>query len=463
MPFPLTADWFVEAEGVVAATAPVALWVQGGPGGSSMTGMWTENMGPFALDLDALDTDPPTLRRSQSPWTAAAHMLFWEAPAGVGFSYCDGGGKCPHYNDTTAAEDNAATICAWLELFPEFKGHPFYMIGESYAGVYIPTAALTLIDSGLCGGQLNLSGLMIGNGCTGTDAGTCSPGRHTFTIEHLYQQAMISQPTKASIDTLCADSMGLTMPSALCARALTRASDEAGAYNNYNVHDTCGPPTLTLADALCDAHGWGWACSHVGRDPPAGRSLGSIRRGYREHDISRRGPSRQRPAVQPAGQPTGTKPPRQPENYHCGGEDAMAAYLSRADVQAAAHVRPQPSWPGSDIEYSRSWPNLLVSPGYPDLIANPRLRVLIYSGDFDGQIPHCGTEEWTRGLGVPLASNTSYYRPWKLANGQVAGRVVYYSNDFAYATVAGAGHMVPTFKPTEGFELFRRFLAGGQY
>merc|ERR1712185_197609 len=109
---------------------------------------------------------------------------------------------------------------------------------------------------------------MIGNGCTGTDAGTCSPGRFTFTLEQLYQQAMVSEPTKAAIDTLCADSMGLTEPSVLCAQALAKASDEAGPYNHYNVHDTCGPPTRTLADAMCDALGAAWACNHVGRDAP---------------------------------------------------------------------------------------------------------------------------------------------------------------------------------------------------
>ena len=116
-----------------------------------------------------------------------------------------------------AAIDNAETICAWLDRFPEYKQHPFYIVGESYAGVYIPTVALQLRSAsfGMCGGQLDLKGLMIGNGCTGTDAGTCSPGRYTFTMEQLYQQGMVAQTTKAAIDTLCADSMGLTEPSVL--------------------------------------------------------------------------------------------------------------------------------------------------------------------------------------------------------------------------------------------------------
>lgn len=82
---------------------------------------------------------------------------------------------------------------------------------------------------------------------------------------------------------------------------------------------------------------------------------------------------------------------RAPENYQCGGTDALTAYLSHPLVQKAIHVTPagitkwgkhDPSW-----HYTRTYGNLLVE--MPAIIA--KYRVLIYSGDFDAQIPHTVT------------------------------------------------------------------------
>jgi hypothetical protein len=72
---PVSADWFVESERD-PQTDPVVLWVQGGPGGSSLDGMFTE-MGPFTLNLDSLDNSTagvPKLYKNQFAWTNIASM-----------------------------------------------------------------------------------------------------------------------------------------------------------------------------------------------------------------------------------------------------------------------------------------------------------------------------------------------------------------------------------------------------
>jgi hypothetical protein len=87
-----------------------------------------------------------------------------------------------------------------------------------------------------------------GAGCTGTDAGTCSPGRAVYTLEQLYLQSMISQKTHAAIGIACADSLAFTQANSECQRLLLLAGKEAGPYDNYNVHDTCGPWSALQAE-----------------------------------------------------------------------------------------------------------------------------------------------------------------------------------------------------------------------
>jgi hypothetical protein len=98
-----------------------------------------------------------------------------------------------------------------------------------------------------------------------------------------------------------------------------------------------------------------------------------------------------------------------------------------------------------------------------------KYRLLIYSGDSDGCVPHVGTEEWTAALGFPV---TQEWRPWvcdtsatgyNVSSGKAVGYVVQFggeSVDFRFATVMGAGHEVPTFKPIPAFAMIKRFQDG---
>lgn len=58
-------------------------------------------------------------------------------------------------------------------------------------------------------------------------------------------------------------------------------------------------------------------------------------------------------------------------------------------------------------------------------------------------MPFTGTRDWTAGLGLPIEFP---WRPWKLGR-QVAGHAVRYRAEgegpLTFATVMGAGHMVP--------------------
>ena len=70
--------WFVESQGNPASD-PVVLWLNGGPGCSSMEGFFAEH-GPLHLN------DDETISMNPWAWNMNANMIYMEAPIGVGFS-----------------------------------------------------------------------------------------------------------------------------------------------------------------------------------------------------------------------------------------------------------------------------------------------------------------------------------------------------------------------------------------
>jgi hypothetical protein len=84
-------------------------------------------------------------------------------------------------------------------------------------------------------------------------------------------------------------------------------------------------------------------------------------------------------------------------DYTCGAETAMDAWLAEPSVVAALHVTA--GTPG--MQYVKTATDLL--PLYSELIN--KHQILIYSGDTDGCVPYVGTEAWTRGLNYTVTND----------------------------------------------------------
>lgn len=67
-------------------------------------------------------------------------------------------------------------------------------------------------------------------------------------------------------------------------------------------------------------------------------------------------------------------------------------------------------------------------------------------------MPISDNQAWTSEFGMTVGGGIDEdWHPWFAdrpgAGSQVAGYVTYYKNNFAFATVSRAGHMVPEFDP----------------
>ncbi|KAL2936465.1 Serine carboxypeptidase-like 29 [Bienertia sinuspersici] len=73
--------WFIEAV-EDPSSKPLLLWLNGGPGCSSIALGEAEEIGPFHIQKDG-----KTLYLNPYSWNKVANILFLDSPAGVGFSY----------------------------------------------------------------------------------------------------------------------------------------------------------------------------------------------------------------------------------------------------------------------------------------------------------------------------------------------------------------------------------------
>ncbi|KAF5290217.1 hypothetical protein FQA39_LY14771 [Lamprigera yunnana] len=135
---------------------PVVLWLQGGPGATSLFGLFVEN-GPFIV------TPELKVKLRKYSWNHGHSVLYIDNPVGTGYSFTDIGGYSQ--NETAIGENLYEALLQFFQLFPELQRNPFYATGESYAGKYVPAVSYTIHQRNPTAQQkINLQGLVIGNG-----------------------------------------------------------------------------------------------------------------------------------------------------------------------------------------------------------------------------------------------------------------------------------------------------------
>ncbi|KAK8717100.1 hypothetical protein V6N13_044381 [Hibiscus sabdariffa] len=415
--------YFVECSANTDDLKPVTLWLNGGPGCSSLGfGAFMET-GPFQPGENG------TLTKNPFSWNIESHMLYLESPIGVGFSYSNTSNDYILWNDTQTAEDNYRFILKWLEEFPQFKECEFFIAGESYAGHYIPQLAALLVEHNKNPNNepVNLKAIAIGNPLLDLDISVLAG-------DYLWSHGAISDETLFLEKTVCNDSKYMheyvhSGWSKGCNDVFNRVADEVGVDVGFD----------DLLLPIC-------ASSNHAEQFRLKGQLGKI------HSAVSRRTKKGDPCL----------------------EGRVFTYLNRPDVQKALHANTTNlpfHWDFclGPLVYNEENLEINIIPLVSTLIKEG-LPVFLYSGDQDAKIPLTQTRIIANNIAkdlklVPLSKYGTWYEPWYKEQKQVGGWTQSFGKKgeaavLTYATVRGAAHEVPFTSPSQALTLFHSFLNG---
>ncbi|GMP48678.1 hypothetical protein CsSME_00015950 [Camellia sinensis var. sinensis] len=396
--------------------------------------------GPFNFEMGETKGSLPKLHLNPYSWSKVSNIIYLDSPAGVGFSYS--GNKSDYITgDLKTASDSHTFLLKWFELYPEFLSNPFFICGESYAGVYVPTLAYEVMK-GIDAGEkpvLNFKGYIVGNGVTDEEFDG------NALVPFAYGMGLISQDLFEEVTAECQGNY-YNPATDNCENKLAKVDKTVESLNIYNILEPCYHGTEILEMTTGNT-----------KLPLSFRKLGETERPLpvRKRMFGRAWPLRApvRDGIVP------TWPQLlQSNNVPCTDDEVATSWLNNEAVRKAIHAEQGSvagSWElctgrilfrhdaGSMIKYHKN----LTSKGY---------RALIFSGDHDMCVPYTGSEAWTRSVGYKIVDE---WRPWT-SNGQVAGFLQEYENNLTFLTIKGSGHTVPEYKPREALDFYSRWLMG---
>ncbi|XP_039138561.1 serine carboxypeptidase-like 7 [Dioscorea cayenensis subsp. rotundata] len=402
--------YFIESEGNPAQD-PLLLWLTGGPGCSAFSALIIQN-GPLKFKIvKYYNGSLPTLLYHPFSWIKVSNMIFLDSPVGTGFSfsnisetYVDG--------DVTSSLRVHKFIRNWLIDHPKFLSNPLYVGGDSYAGKVVPFIT-HLISQGIESGPpplLNLKGYLIGNPFTGEVIDV------NARVPYAHHMGIISDDIYKSTTLVCEGEDYANPTKARCAKKLQVVEKYFDEINEFHILEPKCP-----------------------RASPKPKNLSRERRFLKdEHKKFIVTPDV--PALE------------------CG---SYAYYLTgiwanHDVVREALHIQKGtvPEWIrcNQNLQYAYDLPSNVK---YQHKLTSQGYRALVYSGDHDLAVPHIGTQTWIRSLNYSI---TDDWRSW-FFGGQVAGYTRAYANNLTFATIKGAGHTGPEYKPRESLAMVKRWLS----
>jgi len=418
--------WFVESERNPASD-PVVLWLNGGPGCSSMTGLLAE-LGPWRTKYDGSG-----LEWFEHRWNKIANIIFMESPQCVGYSYADVE-PCTSTDNVTAA-DNHAALHSFFDKFPEYIDNDFFVTGESYAGVYVPTLSARLVDDP----TIKFKGFAVGNAVTDDEVMDNAYPYFAWARGLIGTDLWNDLMRECCVDNNPAQCQFYRSDSAQCRLLVNRVGQIQWriGLNPYDLYAECygGAP---------DARGV--------YQENGGRAVVMLPEG-----MNRALDDEYSKFVQSLSEVMNVT-----VRIPCSYTDDREIYLNRADVREALHIPPNVQYwlPCSNIGYVKQYVH--VRNEYHKVL-NSGHRVLVYSGDLDMACDHLGSMWFVESLGHEVVTPfKQWFYPDEMGYRQIAGFVTQYDT-MNFVSFKGAGHFVPTDSPLAAFNMFEKFLTNEPY
>jgi len=408
------------------SNAPVLLWLNGGPGCSSLAGLLEEN-GPFHIKDNG-----NTVYENPWAWNKVGHVIWLESPAGVGFSYATDNNLAT--NDDQVAQDNYNSLVNFFTTkFPELKNNDFYITGESYGGVYVPTLAVLVANDKT--NFPNFKGIAVGNGILQDEM------NWNTMIPLFFYHGIMRQGLYDQLVTQCCNGNPYTCDygnlNGQCGDLVDEALGQADDLDPYNLYQVCylDQPGSTKKTLIRDF---------------------LLRNRTSRFKMPRNRKNRALGATLPL----------------CAQEGNTANYLNRQDVRTALHI---PSSVGKWAECNDMLNEFFYQRVYDDMsnqiktLITKGIRVLIYNGDVDSVCNVIMNEEFVNKLGYSVQGGMNR-KAWHY-NGSVeqmqtccdyltnvGGYVAKYTGGLDFVTVRGSGHMVPMDKPREAVQMIYNYI-----
>ncbi|KAJ5742693.1 uncharacterized protein N7511_011094 [Penicillium nucicola] len=416
--------WYFDSQND-PANDPLTLWTNGGPGSSSMIGLFQE-IGPCLINEYGNGTVS-----NPWAWNQNTSLLFVEQPVGVGFSYIDEGYDVPRDSKEAAVDMHRFLQLFITEIFPDKQFSDVHLSGESYAGKYIPYLGAEIITQNERypqETQINLKSCLVGNGYM-------SPKDVAFGYWETLCTTNPGVETPVFNKTRC-DIMATNMP---------RCMDVAETCIRNPDTDICYTASSICMDGVIS-----W---YDGESGKGGRNRFDITAECVVDDFCYKQSENIQQYLNSA-----------PVWNALSPSDGLKEYQMQSDAIAKSfNTTPETMTLSSDAVL------LLLSRG---------VHFLAYQGNFDLACNTAGVLRWANALSWrgQVEFSAKSLEPWTSnvdGRDQVVGKTkevqVYFDSHskttsrFALVTVDAAGHLLPQDRPDVAFDILTRWIAGASF